>query len=252
MALIKQRFLNKIVPLKKRHCPICDKSFFTFLPLPAQYTRNWIKHDFPYRANDFETLNVNEFSCPYCGSTDRDRLFSLYLSSLPLIKTSILDIAPSTSLSNWIKKNLKGTYVTADLYMSTVDLKIDVQDMRPISNNEFDHVICSHVLEHVSDDQKALTEIFRILKPSGTALLMVPIIPNLSNIIEDPTEVDVNNRWRRFGQDDHVRLYSKEGWLSRIRNAGFKVSEILSQDLVQDPQSFGIKLNSVLYIASKP
>lgn len=34
-------------------------------------------------------------------------------------------------------------------------------------SNHFDCVICYHVLEHIPDDQKAMEEIFRVLKPGG-------------------------------------------------------------------------------------
>ena len=34
----------------------------------------------------------------------------------------------------------------------------------PFKNNEFDHVVCSEVLEHIIDDNKAISEIFRTLK----------------------------------------------------------------------------------------
>ena len=105
--------------------------------------------------------------------------------------------------------------------MAGVDDKVDISNMWLYDNNQFDFFICSHVLEHVPDDHKALSELHRILKPGGTGILMVPIILGLEEIDEDPFETDESERWRRFGQHDHVRVYSKEGFLKRARDAGF-------------------------------
>ncbi len=34
-------------------------------------------------------------------------------------------------------------------------------------SNTFDVILCSHVLEHVPDDDKAMRELYRVLKPNG-------------------------------------------------------------------------------------
>lgn len=44
----------------------------------------------------------------------------------------------------------------------------------PFADNSFDHVVCSEVLEHIHDYQKALNEINRVLKPGGTLNISVP------------------------------------------------------------------------------
>lgn len=44
----------------------------------------------------------------------------------------------------------------------------------PFSNEAFDHIICSEVLEHIQDYQAFLIEITRILKPGGTLSISVP------------------------------------------------------------------------------
>ncbi len=49
----------------------------------------------------------------------------------------------------------------------------------------YDCVVCSHVLEHV-DDKKALSEIYRVLRPGGVALIMLPVIEGWAKTYENP------------------------------------------------------------------
>ncbi len=81
---------------------------------------------------------------------------------------------------------------------------------------------------------------------------MVPIVLSLDEIDEDPSVTDVGERWRRFGQDDHVRMYSKKGFLSRMRQAGFNVHQLGREHFGRDTfETYGITDQSVLYIVEK-
>lgn len=93
----------------------------------------------------------------------------------------------------------------------------------PFRDNWFDAVICNHVLEHVDDDCQAMRDIYRVLKPGGWAILQVPIALALKQTIEDPSVKDEQERIRRFGQRDHVRMYSPEDYPKRLRNCGLEV-----------------------------
>jgi SAM-dependent methyltransferase len=116
----------------------------------------------------------------------------------------------------------------------------------------FDAFICSHVLEHVSDDLKALSELFRILKPNGWGILMVPIILSLDQIDEDPLLEDIAERWRRFGQDDHVRMYSRNGFIERVIGAGFSVRQYGQEYFGAEVfKRYGISDKSILYVVEK-
>ena len=201
-------------------------------------------------------------SCPLCGASDRDRLYARYILDYlwPTWRgetKSILDIAPSKPLSRFIKNLIAESgfhvsYRTADLYMDGVDDRVDVMDMHAYGDNQFDFFICSHVLEHVADDRQALSELHRILKPMGQGILMVPIVLGIEEIDEDPSVTDVAERWRRFGQDDHVRLYSKPGFINRVSNAGFRVHQYGSEYFQEDVLNRnGISRQSNLYIVEK-
>ena len=59
--------------------------------------------------------------------------------------------------------------------MHGVDYKVDITKL-PFKDATYDFVFASHVMEHIQDDEKALSEIRRILKPGGMAVLPVPLV----------------------------------------------------------------------------
>lgn len=238
-------------------CPVCSKRIGGFLPISSHFDENRRKYGYPFTFDDLETMNPNQYSCPSCGASDRDRLYALYIEKLLeqnslSNSTALLDIAPSQPLKLFFLKFPNIKYQSADKYMEDVDLIVDITDMAGVHSEVYDIFICSHVLEHVANDKKALSELFRILKPGGFGILMVPIILKIEQIDEDPTILEAETRWRRFGQDDHVRLYSKEGFIKRVQEAGFIVKqygvEYFGKDVFFE---CGISLKSVLYVANK-
>ncbi|MDO8482083.1 MAG: class I SAM-dependent methyltransferase [bacterium] len=44
----------------------------------------------------------------------------------------------------------------------------------PFQNNSYDLIICSDVIEHIKDDEKAVSELARVLSPEGTLIITVP------------------------------------------------------------------------------
>jgi SAM-dependent methyltransferase len=218
------------------------------------YKENQAKYRYSYSWDDAETLNHTAYSCPLCHATDRDRLYALYISKRVSRSDAInlLEIAPSKPLSAMLKAYGRISLRTADLTMQDVDDHIDIAAMSCYVDGKFDAFICSHVLEHVPDDAKALSELFRILKPSGWGILMVPVILAANEIDEDPTLEDVGERWRRFGQYDHIRTYSKNGLLGRIANAGFVVGQYGKDYFGADQFArHGVSDKSILYVVEK-
>ncbi len=90
-----------------------------------------------------------------------------------------------------------------------------------MEDNFFDLIICYHILEHITDDQKAMTELARVLKPGALLLLQTPFREGA--IFEDPAITREDERSKYFGQKDHVRVYSIEGISGRLSQAGFRV-----------------------------
>jgi SAM-dependent methyltransferase len=122
-------------------------------------------------------------------------------------------------------------YVTADLqnpWKGDMMIAMSITDI-PCSTESIDVVLCSHVLEHVPDDRRAMKEFHRILKKDGWGILLAPI--TAKSTLEDPSITEPSERLRIFGQEDHVRRYGLD-YIDRLREAGFKVTTTSVSDLV--------------------
>jgi len=140
-----------------------------------------------------------------------------------------------------------------DLFMAGVDDKVvDITNMSIYADNRFHLIVCSHVLEHIEDDRKAMAELYRVLNPAGFAIVMVPINLWLKEDFEDPVKTTEAERWRYFGQNDHVRVYSKAGFVGKLTAVGFKVAQLgIDYFGAEVFERNGIHPRSVLYIARK-
>lgn len=210
----------------KYTCPYCNKSFRKMLPggfdLPVIREKNIIGGG--YRKNDI---------CPRCFSTDRDRLIYWFLKNKTDIfekKYKVLHIAPEGCLKALLLSQKNIEYYTGDKFTKGYNayyydrkdvILMDVTNI-PYKNNEFDIIICNHVLEHIIDDKKALSEIFRVLKPNAWAMLQVPISLKLDKTFQDDTIITPKDREKYYGQFDHVRIYGKD-YKQKLEEAGFKV-----------------------------
>jgi len=258
-SALKNSFFN-IVKRRKFICSVCGQSIKRFLPLDSFYAENAKKYGYKYFGQG-ETINLESYLCPVCGATDRERLYSLYIDKFVLNekvaddtspKLSLLHFAPDKALAQKITTDGFFQYRSADLLMEGVDDKIDITNLYIYKDSYFDCFICSHVLEHVTDDTKALRELFRIIKPGGWGILMVPIIPSLIHTHEDYTKTTEEERWQFFGQGDHVRLYAKDDFISLTERAGFVVEQFNVKKFGEKIfKTHGIALGSVLYIAKK-
>jgi SAM-dependent methyltransferase len=134
----------------------------------------------------------------------------------------MLHVAPEPQLRKALTSRPDIAYLSCDLDARHAMMPADLQDL-PFRDDWFDGVICCHVLEHIEDDRRGMREIFRVLKPGAWAILQVPIALALGQTIEDPGLKDEAERIRRFGQRDHLRLYSPTDYLLRLRDSGFTV-----------------------------
>ena len=170
----------------------------------------------------------NQVKCPQCGSRERYRLLALYLekeTDFFTKKNQVLEIGPDKGFADLCKSSKNITYRSIDLLRHDVaESKMDVTDL-DFNDNEFDYIICYHVLEHVEDDETAVEQIYRVLKVGGMALISVPVDVNRMTTYEDE-QVDTElERINVFGQRDHVRIYGND-FIIRLKQAGFKVDRV--------------------------
>ncbi|SDS24443.1 Methyltransferase domain-containing protein [Gillisia sp. Hel1_33_143] len=265
-----RKFLNTILPYKKRReiRKIFDKNLqsiskklnyrYKFTGVYCPYCKNYFK-----QFDDFGATIRQNSQCPVCKSLERHRMIYLFLKEKGLVfensKTiDLLHVAPEKCIYDKIKYSNHIEYFPLDLYPDyyyylngPTLIKGDVTDLQFI-DEKFDFIFCNHVLEHIPDDNKAMSELFRVLKKDGSAVLLVPIDKQLLETYEDFSITDPKEREKAFGQDDHVRLYGKD-YVNRLATAGFKVSAIDYWNTLskRDRFKYGILENELIYFVEK-
>ncbi len=218
LNIFPRKFLHRIagwaVPVlglfykgRGRECPICGARYRRFMPYGYVETRE-------------------DALCPSCLSLERHRMIWLWMErNTDLFKSlpRLLHIAPEQSLMQHFKELYASSdkYITADLESPIADKHFDVQDI-PLPASSVDVIICNHLLEHVEDDRRALSELYRILRPGGWGILLVPEDRERETTYEDNSITDPKERTRLFGQYDHRRVYGRD-YDDRLREAGFEV-----------------------------
>lgn len=216
-------------------CPCCNGHFRTFLPFGIKPRPN--------------------AQCPRCGSLERHRLLWLYLTDKTSFfkdKLKVLDIAPVPYLARRFKTLPNLNYVDADIVSPSVTIRLDVTAI-PLLDNQFDCIICYHVLEHVPDDRSAMRELFRVLKPGGWAILQSPIEETRKRTFEDQSVIGPEDREMIFGQSNHVRIYGLD-YKDRLQNTGFivKVDDYIKKLPNALVKKYGLEENENIYLCVKP
>ena len=143
----------------------------------------------------------------------------------------MLHVAPEPCFVSRLRHCLGSNYLTADLINPLAMVKMDITNIE-YPDESFDVIYCSHVLQHVQDDRKAIRELYRILKVDGWLILQEPVTTHQT--IEDPSVTAPQDRLRVFGQHDRVRRYGPD-YLERLRETGFtveitKVNHLVTND----------------------
>jgi predicted SAM-dependent methyltransferase len=166
--------------------------------------------------------------CPKCDSLERHRMYYLYLKELIPTnrKLKVLHFAPEKILTGLFQTYTNIDYVSADLNPDKALVKEDITNIS-FGDNSFDIIFCSHVLEHIPDDLKAMSELRRVMSESGFAILQVPIKDHflgkvITETYEDSSITSLEGREKAFGQSDHVRVYGRD-FKNRLEKAGFNV-----------------------------
>lgn len=216
-------------------CPICEISYRKFLP--------------------YGRLNPRPNAlCPDSLSLERHRLMWLYLKDKTNFFTQpqkLLHIAPELCFIDKFKAMDNLDYTTADLESPLADVKMDVHEI-PFDDNTFDVVFCNHVMEHVDDDIKAMSEIHRVLKPEGWAIIQSPQDYSRQETLEDPSITDPKERERIYWQSDHVRLFGLD-YGKRLEKAGFKVTEdrYVMELPTETVKRYALPANEIIYFCAK-
>ena len=175
-------------------------------------------------------MNRINACCPNCGSLERTRLLWYYIQHKNLLEGThrLLHVAPERSLYKLFRMNPTIEYLPIDKFTKGYEYPSKTKNMDVTALNfkdqSVDGIICVHVLEHVLDDKKALEEFFRVLKQNSWALVLVPYDKNKKKTYEDSSIVTPAERFKNFGQTDHVRIYCTD-FIERFKAVGFKIED---------------------------
>lgn len=238
-------------------CPICNVHLRAFKPIWKSYRRAVVQYGWVHPMSAMETFNAEAYSCPRCDASDRERLMALYIDEVFGARSGprryrMVEFAPAYALHKAIERHPNIAYRTADLVRKDVDEQVDLTDMRGYADDSVDVFICSHMLEHIPEDRKAMRELHRVLRPDGFGIVLVPLIPGVNETHEDPSYHTIELRWKYFGDGDHVRQYGKQDFLDRLAGAGFAVDPLgIDHFGAETFRRHGIAPDSVLYIVRK-
>lgn len=203
--------------IQQRLCPSCMRAVDSFTPGPG---------------------GRPDAACPHCGSLERDRFLALLLQGMaPYVASArtVLDIAPNRSTTRVLRQIGVRTYVRLDFDPGAdrraVDVQASVTDL-PFADGCIDVAICYHVLEHVPDDTRGMSELARVLSPGGIAFVQVPWRPG--TVTDEDPSASVEERLRRFGQADHVRYYGDD-FEQRLAASGLSVFRFTPRDVLAPP-----------------
>ncbi len=176
-----------------------------------------------HRFRHFIPPGSKERRCPFCRSQSRHRLLTIYLKArknLFFPGMRLLHMAPERLIQQKFRRENKYQYFSGDLSSPLAMMHFDITDI-PFRDNYFDGILCNHVLEHIPDDRAAMRELYRVLKPGGWAILMVPM-KDQPETYENWDITTPEQREIHFGQYDHVRWY---GWdyEDRLKSVGFQI-----------------------------
>jgi SAM-dependent methyltransferase len=163
----------------------------------------------------------------------------------------VLHIAPEYSLSKILGPRPNLEYVSADLDSPLAMVKMDITNIQ-FEDNRFDVVLCSHVLEHIVDDQKAMRELFRVLKPGGWVLIQSPIDLTRDKTFEDFTIVSPDGREKAFGLSGHVRVYGRD-YKDKLEAVGFtvKIDDYVTTLDIDIVRKCGLDAREDIYFCTK-
>jgi len=203
----------------------------------------------------------NNARCVNCESLERHRLLWLFLNDRRgnfLNRIKLLHFAPEKSFYEFFSKQKNVEYYPCDLhpenynYKGTVRInKVSITDI-PFRNDFFDIILCNHVLEHIVDENKALIELFRVMKKGGWGIFQVPIDYNRETTYEDASITTPKEREKAFGLSDHVRIYGSD-YKERLAVSGFKVVELDFVNTFRKEEVFkyGLCDKELIYLGEK-
>ena len=188
-----------------RYCPVC-----------RSHLRRFATFHYLGRTRD-------DAQCPVCGCVERHRLIWHYLERRTDLfderSKRMLHVGPEAGFARRLQRVKNLNYLSADIASPLAMEKMDITQI-PYPDGTFDVVLCSHVLQHIPEERKAMAALFRVMKPGGWAILRENI--QGEKTVEDPSAVTEDQRERAYGDPTYWRRYGAD-FKDRLEAVGFQV-----------------------------
>lgn len=202
-----------------------------------------------HQLRSFVTQFGTKQLCPHCGSLARTRRLYHMLNTEIGLSGTLLHFSPPRNLYRKLKKHKNIKYYSTDFEDEFLaEYRFDITNIAT-EDNFFDRIICYHILEHIPDDHSAMQELYRVLKPGGKVLIQTPFKEGA--IYEDPSITNPQERLHHFGQEDHVRIYSVDGLVKRLKKHTFEAVEIHKPPYDAHAAKHGFLQEEITLIATK-
>jgi phosphoglycolate phosphatase len=210
-----------------------------------------------------------EIICDGCGSHGRTRLLWLMLTRHDLLRPGqrCLHIAPEAAIAPRLHAVFGDGYEPVDAAPGLFPFAPGIRhfdlvtETATLPSGVYDLILHSHVLEHVRGNVTAiLFHLHRALKPGGKQVCCIPVIRE-RHYAEDLGPLGPDEAVRRFGQDDHVRLFGAKdvqatlGMIfalpERYELLGAYDAELLARHGIPEIAWSGWSANSVLMLGKQ-
>ncbi|WP_093290313.1 methyltransferase domain-containing protein [Thermoactinomyces sp. DSM 45892] len=232
------------------YCPCCKNHVAQFIPWPAGF--------FEPESFQLENWNPETGICSMCRALDRERLYTWFIereTDLFMAQAFVFHIDPEKEkhVKNKLAEYSNLHYVSGEFKPLDPWTKgLDVTNLY-YKDHSFDVIICSHILDNISEDRKAMSELYRVMKVGGWGIMQVPLAINIGTSLEDEQRITPEDRARVYGHPDHVRVYAKEDYIKRLESVGFRVElyNIAKRYSFEEAHRLGLSKEDNLYIVHK-
>ncbi len=228
LNMINERTMGLLKSTNKLYCPFCNAESRSFIHISNEREIKW------------------NSACPSCNSRSRHRgLRYLYEEILDghNNRTRVLHFAPEPILADFIRRKYKEIeYFTTDFILEDVDFRNEDIQKLSFSDQSFDIIFCNHVIEHVEDDDAAISEMARVLRGGGIAVITIPGDWNQKETYYFP-DLRHNGHYRHYGLDIVEKL---EKHFSSVL-----VKNLHDYDNIIEGHSLAIPLKEYAFICTK-
>jgi SAM-dependent methyltransferase len=203
-----------------------------------------------FKADRYSFSKELSTHCPVCGSTLEERTIILFLQTKTELMSGgkrVLVIAESGRIADHFQ-NFPDTELK--LYSETGDFSIrdnSLKDRYP--DEEFDIIVCNHIIEKLPQPQMVLKELKRVLKPGGLIMMQAYIDYENDKTVEMAV-THYKDRLSLYGIPGNYRRFGKD-YPDYVKSFGLNISRLKFTEGFENIPEMSINREEIIYVAHK-